>query len=78
VKNASAFPRSFSFGVFELNPQCRELRKQGLKISLQVQPVEILARAFQQRGEIVTRDELQRNCKRNSGRPTPLWTSSRV
>jgi DNA-binding winged helix-turn-helix (wHTH) protein len=43
VKNSSSLPPTLRFGVFELNPKAGELRKQGMKIRLQGQPVEILA-----------------------------------
>src|SRR5215813_14087142 len=48
------------FGVFELNLQSGELRKQGMKIRLQGQPVEILALLLKYPGEVVTREELQK------------------
>jgi TolB-like protein/DNA-binding winged helix-turn-helix (wHTH) protein len=48
------------FGVFELNSRSGELRKQGIKIRLQGQPVEILAMLLEHPGETVTRDELQK------------------
>jgi TolB-like protein/DNA-binding winged helix-turn-helix (wHTH) protein/Tfp pilus assembly protein PilF len=58
--NASLLPPTFRFGIFELNPQSGELRKQGMKIRLQGQPVEILALLLERPGEIVTRQELQK------------------
>src|SRR5499433_693417 len=60
VKNASILPPTFRFGVFELNLQSGELRKQGMKIRLQGQPVEILALLLKYPGEVVTREELQK------------------
>src|SRR5262249_53570434 len=45
---------------FELNPQSGELRKQGMKIRLQGQPVEILVLLLERPGEIVSREELQK------------------
>jgi TolB-like protein/DNA-binding winged helix-turn-helix (wHTH) protein len=48
------------FGVFELDPRAGELRKKGVKIRLQGQPVDILVMLLQHPGEIVTREELQR------------------
>ena len=48
------------FGVFELDLRSRELHKQGMKIRLQGQPVEILAMLLQRPGEIVSREELQK------------------
>ena len=59
-KNASILSPTFRFGVFELNPQSGELRKQGMKIRLQGQPVEILALLLAHPGEVVTREELQK------------------
>lgn len=48
------------FGLFEFDPRSGELRKQGLKIRLQGQPVEILSMLLARPGELVTRDELQK------------------
>src|SRR5207244_7864296 len=48
------------FGVFELDPRAGELRKKGMKIRLQGQPVDILAMLLQRPGEIITREELQK------------------
>ena len=53
-------PPIFRFGSFELHPRSGELRKQGMKIRLQGQPVEILALLLQRPGETVTREELQK------------------
>jgi TolB-like protein/DNA-binding winged helix-turn-helix (wHTH) protein/Tfp pilus assembly protein PilF len=60
VKDSSSLPPTFRFGVFELNPRSGELRKQGIKIRLQGQPVEILAMLLEHPGETITRDELQK------------------
>jgi DNA-binding response OmpR family regulator len=60
VKDSSSSTPTLRFGVFELNPQSGELRKQGIKIRLQGQPVEILAMLLEHPGEPVTRDELQK------------------
>jgi eukaryotic-like serine/threonine-protein kinase len=48
------------FGVFEYDPAAGELRKQGMKIKLHGQPIEILALLLERPGEIVTREELQK------------------
>src|SRR5215813_14126435 len=48
------------FGVYELDLRSKELRKQGMKIKLQGQPVEILAMLLKYPGEVVTREELQK------------------
>ncbi|HMC28767.1 MAG TPA: winged helix-turn-helix domain-containing protein, partial [Verrucomicrobiae bacterium] len=49
----------FRFGVFEIDPQAGELRKQGRRIKLQEQPFQILVLLLQHHGEIVSRDELR-------------------
>jgi DNA-binding winged helix-turn-helix (wHTH) protein len=52
--------RILRFGVFEYDPAVGELRKQGMKIKLQGQPIEILRLLLDHPGEVVTREELQR------------------
>jgi TolB-like protein/DNA-binding winged helix-turn-helix (wHTH) protein/Flp pilus assembly protein TadD len=46
------------FGVFELDPRAGELRKNGAKVKLQEQPLQILALLLERPGEVVTREEL--------------------
>ena len=59
--NTSSSPRPvIRFGVFELCLQSRELRKRGMKIKLQGQPVETLVMLLERPGEIITREELQK------------------
>src|SRR3984893_8452431 len=60
VKTSSSVPPTLRFGVFELDPRAGELRKKGMKIRLQGQPVEILVMLLQHPGDIVTREELQK------------------
>jgi DNA-binding winged helix-turn-helix (wHTH) protein len=60
VKTSASPSPVTRFGVFELDLQSRELRKQGMKIRLQGQPIEILAILLERPGEIVTRDELRK------------------
>ena len=48
------------FGVFEVDSQTGELRKQGIKIKLREQPFQILALLLENPGRVVTRDELQK------------------
>ncbi len=48
------------FGVFELDLRAGELRKHGLRIRLQEQPFQILAMLVEYRGEVVTREEIQK------------------
>jgi Tol biopolymer transport system component/DNA-binding winged helix-turn-helix (wHTH) protein len=47
------------FGLFEVNLQTGELRRNGNKVRLQEQPFQLLALLLQKRGEIVTREELR-------------------
>jgi cholera toxin transcriptional activator len=47
------------FGVFELDFDARELRKNGVKLRLQDQPFQVLAELLQHPGEVVTREELR-------------------
>jgi len=48
------------FGVFELDTESGELRKQGVKVRLQEQPFQILQILLEHPGRVVTREELQR------------------
>src|SRR6266700_7971221 len=47
------------FGIFELDEDAGELRKQGARMKLQEQPLQILQVLLQRPGEIVSREELQ-------------------
>jgi DNA-binding winged helix-turn-helix (wHTH) protein/tetratricopeptide (TPR) repeat protein len=60
VTVAPGTSRTLRFGVFEFDPATGELRKQGMKLKLQGQPIEILALLLERPGEIVTREELQK------------------
>ena len=51
--------RIVRFGVFEVDLQTGELRKNGLKLKLQEQPFQILALLLERPGEVVTREELR-------------------
>jgi DNA-binding winged helix-turn-helix (wHTH) protein len=59
VKASSSVPPTLRFGVFEIDPKAGELRKKGMKVRLQGQPVEILVMLLEGTGEIITREELQ-------------------
>ena len=52
--------RAIRFGVFELDLRSGELQKQGRKIRLEGQPVQILISLLENPGELVTREELHR------------------
>jgi TolB-like protein/DNA-binding winged helix-turn-helix (wHTH) protein/thioredoxin-like negative regulator of GroEL len=53
-------PRTIRFGVFELDLRSGELQKQGRKIRLEGQPVQVLMCLLESPGELVTREELHR------------------
>ena len=48
------------FGSFEFDPELAELRKRGLKIHLAGQPVRVLALLLDRPGELLSREDLQR------------------
>jgi TolB-like protein/DNA-binding winged helix-turn-helix (wHTH) protein/Flp pilus assembly protein TadD len=52
--------RLIRFGVYELEPYAGELRKQGMRIRLEGQPIAILRMLLERPGELVTREELQK------------------
>ena len=52
--------RILRFGVFEVDLRTGELRKNGLKIKLQEKPFQILTLLLNQPGEVVTREDLQK------------------
>jgi TolB-like protein/Tfp pilus assembly protein PilF len=47
------------FGAFELDFRANELRKQGAKVKLQEQPLQLLQILLEKPGAVVTREELQ-------------------
>ena len=48
------------FGVYEFDPRTGELRKQGIRIRFEGQPVAILTMLLKRPGELVPREELQK------------------
>jgi DNA-binding winged helix-turn-helix (wHTH) protein len=52
--------RTLRFGVFELRVADGELRKHGVRVRLQEQPLKILLTLLEARGELVSREELVR------------------
>jgi TolB-like protein/DNA-binding winged helix-turn-helix (wHTH) protein/Tfp pilus assembly protein PilF len=52
-------PRTLRFGLFELDLRSGELSKQGRKVRLEGQPVQILTCLLEKPGELVTREELR-------------------
>ena len=53
-------PPVHQFGAFELDAHSGELRKHGMKLKLQHQPLQILAILLERSGEVVTREEIQK------------------
>jgi DNA-binding winged helix-turn-helix (wHTH) protein len=47
------------FGVFELDLNAGELRKSGVKLRLQGQPIQVLTVLLERAGDVVTREELR-------------------
>lgn len=52
-------PDRWCFGQFEIDISTGELRKNGLRMRIQEQPLRILRALLEQRGELVTREELR-------------------
>jgi eukaryotic-like serine/threonine-protein kinase len=50
----------FHFGVFELDLRVGELRKRGIRIKIQEQPLQILGLLIGCPGEVVTREQIQK------------------
>ena len=60
MKNVYSGSQAIRFGTFELDVQAGELRKQGVKIKLQEQPLRVLEMLLANPGQLVTREELRR------------------
>ena len=58
--NVGATEKLLRFGIFELNLDAEELRKDGTPIKLPPQPVKVLALLAIRAGQVVTRDEIQK------------------
>ena len=52
-------PQRVQFGVFEFDPTSGDLRKGGLRIRVQEQPLKILGLLVARPGEVITREELR-------------------
>jgi len=52
-------PRLIRFGVFELDPSSGELRRGGVRLSLQQQSLQVLTLLLERPGQLVTRDLLR-------------------
>ena len=51
--------RALRFDIFELDLRAGELRKRGVRLRLQGQPLQVLAALLKHAGEVVTREELR-------------------
>ncbi len=59
MAQTSAPRRILGFGSFEVDLASGELRREGLKVKLQDQPLRLLALLLERAGEVVTREELR-------------------
>ncbi len=59
MAQASAPRRILGFGSFEVDLASGELRREGLKVKLQDQPLRLLVLLLERAGEVVTREELR-------------------
>lgn len=53
-------PQLIRFGVFELDPQTGELRRRGVRVKLQEQPLLMLLALLENPGRVVTREDLRK------------------
>ena len=59
MPSQSQLPRVLRFGTFEVDVPAGELRKNGIKLKLQEQPLQVLCMLIEHSGEVVTREELR-------------------
>lgn len=59
MRATDSSPKLVQFGVFELDLQRAELRKQGVKVKLQEQPLKILQLFLESPGQIFSREQLR-------------------
>ena len=60
MSSLSSSQGAIRFGDFDVDTRSGELRKQGLRIKLQVQPFQVLQILLEHAGNVVTREELQK------------------
>src|SRR5215831_18973671 len=61
MEESNSLSSLIRFGIFEVELQAGELRRQGFKVKLQEQPFQVLVMLLERPGEVVTRDELKRS-----------------
>ena len=59
MASGTSFSPVQRFGGFEVDPRSRELRRKGIHIRMQDQPLEILLLLIERKGEVVTREEIK-------------------
>lgn len=59
MKSSSTARRSLRFGAFEVDLQAGLVRKHGIRVRIQHQPLKVLAALLDRPGEVVTREELR-------------------
>jgi TolB-like protein/DNA-binding winged helix-turn-helix (wHTH) protein len=59
MSSSSRVVRVLRFDIFELDVRAGELRKQGIKVRLQGQPLQVLEALLRRSGDVVTREELR-------------------
>ena len=59
MSSSSSVVRVLRFDIFELDLRTGELRKQGVKVRLQGQPLQVLEALMRRSGDVVTREELR-------------------
>ncbi len=60
MESRSHLPSAVRFGVFEFDLRSGELHKQGRRIRLEGQPVQVLIKLLERPGELIAREELQK------------------
>ena len=66
METKPGYSQRIGFGVFEVDRRAGELRRQGLKVKLSGQPFEVLVMLLERPGEVISREELQKQ----------LWSES--
>src|SRR5215510_4277775 len=60
MEESNSLSSLIRFGIFEVELQAGELRRNGFKVKLQEQPFQVLVMLLERPGELVTREELRR------------------
>jgi TolB-like protein/Tfp pilus assembly protein PilF len=60
MESPARTPRSVRFGLFEFDQRSGELHKQGRRIRLEGQPVQVLTKLLERPGELITREDLRK------------------